>query len=104
MKTTFALWLEARGEAHYAYADRRGLGRRRVALYAGVGPGHDKVRGRDKIKRFDYASLSIISQDTGIPLEMLIKDAIAALEDPTPPRRYTRKATANTTEAKDVGT
>lgn len=91
MKTTFALWLEARGQAHYAYADRKGLGRRLVALYAGIGRDRRDQGRRIKVERFAYGPLSIISQDTGIPVEMLIKDAIAALEDPTPPRRYTRK-------------
>ena len=91
MRTAFALWLEAQGEAHYAYADRKGIGRRRVALYAGIGSGGDRRRSADRAMRFDYAQLAIISQDTGIPVEMLIKDAIAALEDPVPPRRYTRK-------------
>jgi len=88
MQTTFAKWLAARGEAHSAYAIRRGINKDGVARLAGVGH-------RITIRYFNMSFLETVSADTGIPIATLIEDATKAAANPTPPRRYNRKGTGN---------
>ncbi len=86
METTFARWLRQRGEMHYRYADRKHLGKRSVALLAGIG------REARAITRLNYTALRHISQDTGIPIQTLIDDAARAARNPVQPRKYVKRA------------
>jgi hypothetical protein len=84
--TSFGLWLWERGENHSAYARRRGIGGlKRMALLAGYG------RQPQRVTQFHYPMLELISADTGIPTETLIREALEAARDPTPPRKYERR-------------
>jgi hypothetical protein len=83
METTFARWLQDRGEAHSAYAIRRGLNRLGVARLAGIG------RKPSIAYYFYHHFLVNVSQDTGIPIETLVEEARKAAANPIPPRRYT---------------
>ncbi len=85
METTFAKWLSERGESHSAYALRMNLSKRRVALMAGVS------REPQQAAWFKYGTLSLVSKDTGIPIETLEREAREAAVNPIPPRKYTRK-------------
>ena len=89
METTFAKWLSETGESHSAYALRRGMDKKRVMLMAGVS------RTPQVIVRFNYPSLVTISEDTGIPIQILIDEAMAAAKNPVPPRQYNRKGVEN---------
>ena len=86
METAFAKWLSERGESHSAYALRVKVNKRSIALLAGV------CREPQRVKWFKYATLALVSKDTGIPIETLASDGEKAAANPTPPRRYTRKA------------
>jgi len=86
METAFAKWLSERGESHSAYALRVKVNKRSIALLAGV------CREPQRVKWFKYATLALVSKDTGIPIETLASDGERAAANPTPPRRYTRKA------------
>ena len=85
METTFARWLRARGEAHHAYAKRMGLGYISVALLAGIG------REPREVKRFSFLALTRVSEDTGIPIQVLIDETKAAARNPVEPRKYVKK-------------
>ncbi len=87
METKFAAWLRKRGESHSAYALRIGMNKMRVALLAGI------ARQAQPIARFHYPSLARISEDTGIPIQILIDDAVEASKNPIAPRQYNRKGT-----------
>ncbi len=88
MQTTFARWLAAKGEAPHVFANRFAINREGVYRLAGVG------REPYKIRYFKKDFLALISGETGIPVETLTLDATRAAANPTPPRRYVRKAEA----------
>jgi transcriptional regulator with XRE-family HTH domain len=88
METTLGRWLREREEAPSAYAIRRGFSYGAVARLVGLS------RKPYAIARPDYAFLTKIAGDTGIPIGTLIEDAIRASTNPRPPRRYTRKVQA----------
>jgi hypothetical protein len=85
MQTTFAVWLAERGEATYAFANRFGINQTSVARLAGVS------RKAYTPRYFKRDFLTLVSGETGIPIETLIDDATKAAANPTPPRRYTRR-------------
>ena len=87
METTFARWLRGRGEPHYAYAIRKKLGKKSVALMAGIG------RQPQELTRLNYVALRRISEDSGIPVQTLIDDAARAARHPVEPRKYAKKTT-----------
>ena len=87
METTFARWLRGRGEMYYAYAVRMRLGKKSVALLAGIG------RRPQEIRWFNYTALKRISEDSGIPVQTLIDDAAKAARHPVEPRKYVKKTT-----------
>ncbi len=86
METTFGRWLRLRGEAHYAYAVRKKIGKRAVAQLAGIS------REARKVTLINYTTLRHISNDTGIPIQTLIDDAARAARNPVQPRKYVKRA------------
>ncbi len=93
METTFALWLREAGESHSAYALRKSMQKRAVMLLAGVS------RQPQRITLLHYPTLAEISRETGIPIQTLIDDAVAAAANPVPPRQYNRKEETDGTQA-----
>jgi hypothetical protein len=86
METAFARWLRERGESHSAYAIRNRMGKKQIARLAGV------AREAKPIVRFyTYGALCEISKDTGIPIQVLIDDAVEAAHNPIEPRKYVKK-------------
>ncbi len=83
--TTFARWLDARGEAPHAFANRFGVNREGIYRLAGIG------REPRPIRYFKRDFLLLVSGETGIPVQTLIEDATRAAVNPTPPRKYVRK-------------
>ena len=87
MRTTFAEWLDAAGQTISAYATRTGMRYNAVRRFAGVvRPAHDQ---RGKMMNIQMAQA--ISADTGIPVGTLVEEALAAAEEPTPPRPYHKR-------------
>lgn len=84
MTTSFAKWLEKKGEPPYRYARRLGLHDAAIYRLAGV-----------SVKRaptfFHTHLLERVSADTGIPVGKLYGEAMEAMKAPTMPRRYVRK-------------
>ncbi len=85
METQFAKWLREHDESHSAFALRRGLGKRLVARLAGVS------REETAVRRWIYPPLAAISDETGIPVDTLVREAGVAAKNPVAPRRYTRR-------------
>ena len=86
METRFLAWLKETGEPAYLYAQRRNLGERLVKRLAGMAcpPGRRGLQ-------FTAAFLDLVSRETGIPIGILVEDAVAAAARPTPSRIYRRK-------------
>lgn len=85
MDTTFSKWLRAQGEAHYAYAKRRGLGQQSIRTLVGLG------RVPRELTRLSLLALTRASEDSGIPIQTLIDEARAAARDPVEPRKYVKR-------------
>ncbi len=85
MKTTFAKWLQAQGEAPHVYAKRAGLGYGSVTQLAGIG------REPRELKRLSFLALTRASADSGIPIQTLIDEAKAAARNPVEPRKYVKR-------------
>lgn len=84
METAFARWLQRRGLPPYRFADLHGLQRPTVYGLAGV--------GTKRVSRFFKPhTLAAVSEITGISPRRLMEEAMLAMEDPRPPRRYVRK-------------
>ena len=87
MKTTFARWLVQHEMTPFLFHKHAGVPYRSIRLLAGIGD----ARGP---QAFLSPLLSRVSEITGIAMEVLVNDAEAARADPTPARKYVRKAAA----------
>ena len=85
VETSFAKWLRETGDTPSAYAVRNGFFKQRLMLLAGIS------RAPQAITKFHYPTLAAISEESGIPIDTLIREANEAGKNPIAPRRYTRK-------------
>jgi hypothetical protein len=86
--TSFARWLQKRGELPYVYARRQRLAK--PAIYALAG-----IRAARTPEFFRTSTLERVSADTGIPATRLYAEAMDALKhEPRLPRRYTKRQQA----------
>ena len=87
MKPRFAQWLAAKEMTPFMFYKMSGVSHASVLQLAGV-------RGSRPVNYFTTPLLGRVSQITGIAMEDLLRDAEAARADPTPARKYVRKAAA----------
>jgi len=81
-KTTFAIWLEGRGDNPSAFAVRHGISK--AAAYALAG-----IRSHRSPEFFRTSTLERIEAETGIAAQVLYGDWCKV--EPRPARKYTRR-------------
>ena len=84
MKTTFLLWLEARGESARAFGLRMKMPQHSVYTLAGI-------QHTQPVQNLGVDLVRAVERETGIKWTALIEEAEAARANPVPPRKYTRR-------------
>lgn len=79
MLTTLARVLARRGEREYVFAERMGM--RIHTIYRLCGRKPPTGPSLRVAMHFNSATLEIISADTGVPIGVLVEDAIAAIRE-----------------------